>query len=75
VFIRCTLKEQDCLDINFTYSHVHAINVTLGVNPGVLGGRDPQDFGQGGHGGIRGSWTGRKILLYLIMYTKYVRKW
>ena len=22
-----------------------------------------------------GSWTGREILLYLIMYRKYVRKW
>src|SRR6218665_2196392 len=27
-------------------------------------------------GGVaEGSWTGRKILLYLIMYTKYVQKW
>src|SRR6218665_1843512 len=32
---------------------------------GVKGGRDPPNFGQGG----------RKILLYLIMYRKYVRKW
>jgi len=46
----------------------------IGVNPGGWGGRDPPDFGQGGRGGRRGSWTGRKIL-YLIMYRKYVRKW
>src|SRR6218665_1335578 len=26
-------------------------------------------------GGSLGSWTGREILLYLIMYRKYVRKW
>ena len=32
------------------------------------GVRDPQIFG-------RGSWTGREILLYLIMHRKYVRKW
>jgi len=27
----------------------------------------PLDFGPGGRGGRRGSWTGREILLYLIM--------
>src|SRR6218665_736199 len=26
-------------------------------------------------GGAGGSWTGREILLYVIMYRKYVRKW
>jgi len=31
--------------------------------------------GRGGFaGGREGSWTGREILLYLIMYRKYVRK-
>src|SRR6218665_2536245 len=33
-----------------------------------FGGRDPPNF-------WKGSWTGRKLLLYLIMYRKYVRKW
>src|SRR6218665_3435509 len=55
----------------------------IGVNPGRVGGLDPQDFGQRGSwggrmgvaGGVVGAWTGRKILLYLIMYRKYVRKW
>ena len=28
-----------------------------------------------GRRGSLGSWTGREILLYLIMYRKYVRKW
>ena len=37
-------------------------------------GSRPSRFWAGGHGGHRGSWTGRKIL-YLIMYRKYVRKW
>jgi len=40
----------------------------ISVNPGGLVGRDPQILGGG-------SWTGRKILLYLNMYRKYVRKW
>src|SRR6218665_294978 len=38
----------------------------------------PPDFGQGVVGRVAGgsleSWTGREILLYLIMYRKYVRK-
>ena len=42
-----------------------------GVNPGGWGSRPP-DFGQGGSWG---SWTGRKILLYIIIYRKCVRKW
>ena len=33
-------------------------------------GREPPDFGQWGRRGIVGSWTGREILLYLIMYSK-----
>jgi len=38
--------------------------------------RPPQILGRGwGRGGSWGSWTGRKILLYLIMYRKCVRKW
>ena len=53
------------------------------VNPEGLGRSRPPDFGQGGRGrvaggrrgGSWGSWTGREILLYLIMYRKYVRKW
>ena len=36
----------------------------------------PQNLGRGVVGGVAGgSWTGRKILLYLIMHRKYVRKW
>jgi len=50
-----------------------------GVNLGGWGGRDPQIFGTGvvdGSQGNRGeSWTGREILLYLMMYRKYVLKW
>src|SRR6218665_2724707 len=47
----------------------------------ILGaeGRGPQIFGRVVAGRVAGgsleSWTGREILLYLIMYTKYVRKW
>src|SRR6218665_3031507 len=51
----------------------------------ILGaeGRDPYILGRGGRvavagrvaGGSLGSWTSREILLYLIMYRKYVRKW
>src|SRR6218665_4191946 len=50
----------------------------------ILGadGRYPHILGRGSCGdrreGRRGSlglWTGREILLYLIMYRKYVRKW
>jgi len=44
-------------------------NESRGVNPGGLEGSQPPGFAQGG------SWTGREILLYLIMYRKYVRKW
>ena len=46
------------------------MNDSSGVNPGGWG-RDTPDFGQRSRGGRRGvvvSWTGRKILLYLIMY-------
>src|SRR6218665_1517691 len=35
---------------------------------GVIGGRNPQIL----RWGSQGSWTGRKILLYLIMYRKIV---
>ena len=52
--------------------------LSRGVNPGGWGWR-PAYFGQGGRVGIAGgslaSWTGREIVLYLIMYRKYVRKW
>src|SRR6218665_3496412 len=41
---------------------------------GGLGGGDTPDFGQGVVGGSQGVRTGRKILLYLIMYRKYFRK-
>src|SRR6218665_2355570 len=60
------------------YSKVHD---DIGVNPGGWGSRSLR-FWAGGCGGSRGgargtegSWTGRKILLYVIMYRKYVRKW
>ena len=36
------------------------------------GGSRPPDFGQGGRGRVAGA---RGILLYLIMYRKYIRKW
>ena len=38
----------------------------IGVDPGGWGSRPPR-FWVGG-----GSWTGRKISVYLIMYRKYV---
>src|SRR6218665_381521 len=49
-------------------------------NQGVGGSRTPR-FWEGGHGGVAGlvvgvvDGPGREILLYLIMYWKYVRKW
>ena len=51
-----------------------------GVNPGGLRVSRPPDFGQGGHRGRRGVaegvvGTGREILLYLIMYWNFIRKW
>src|SRR6218665_2187204 len=46
----------------------------IGVNPEGFGVPTP-DFELGGRGGRRRSWTGHEILLYLIMYRKYVRKW
>src|SRR6218665_2423790 len=56
--------------------------VLLGVQTrGVLGGwgSQPPDFGLEGPWGVLGiaGWVvgDRKILLYLIMYRKYVRKW
>src|SRR6218665_3528697 len=38
---------------------------------GWVGGHDPQILGRG----LWGSWTGHDILLYLIMYRKYILKW
>ena len=47
----------------------------IDVNPGGWGSRPP-DFGQGSRGGgAGGALTGHKILVYLFMYRKYVRKW
>ena len=40
-----------------------------------VGGRDPPDFWLGGRGGLQGVVGVREILVYLIMYRKYVRKW
>ena len=41
-----------------------------------MGGRGPQIFGRGSRrGGRRGDRGGCEILLYLIVYRKYVRKW
>src|SRR6218665_3739031 len=58
------------------------VSIVIGVNPGGLVVATPQSLGRGVVGvagwfarGVVGSWTGRKILLYLIMYRKYVRKW
>ena len=56
-------------------------SVCIGVNPGGWGVATPQILGRGSRGGSQvgswGSWTGHKILLYLIMYRKYmyVQKW
>ena len=35
-----------------------------------VGGRDPKRFWAGGRGGRWGSWEGREILLYRIMYVQ-----
>jgi len=43
-----------------------------GLQSWRVGGRDPPDFRHGVVGGPQG---GRELLLYLIMYRKYVRKW
>src|SRR6218665_506276 len=55
-------------------SHCYPVAYILGAE-----GRDTLILGRGSHGGLQGgsleSWTGREILLYLIMYRKYVRKW
>ena len=40
-----------------------------------FGGHDPQILGRGRRRVAGGSWTGRDILLCLIMYRKYFRKW
>src|SRR6218665_319347 len=41
-----------------------------------VGGRAPPVLGREVVGRSQGgSWTGHKILVYLIMYRKYVRKW
>ena len=57
--------------LTHTYTHQH-----IGVNSGVGWGVATPRFWAGGVvGGRRGSWTGRKILLYLTMYRKYFRKW
>ena len=48
------------------------------VNPGGLGGRDPHSLGTGGRGVAEedvGGVMGRELLLYRIVYRKYVRKW
>ena len=55
----------------------------IGVNPGGLRVvATPQILGKwvvggslGSCRGLWGSWTGRKVLLYLIMNRKYVLKW
>src|SRR6218665_2773423 len=55
-------------------SHCYPGSSILGAE-----GRDPQILGRGVAGRVAGgsleSWTGREILLYLIMYRKYVRRW
>ena len=51
-----------------TYEPLAQAWVTLGVNPWGLGVATPRYL-------AGGSWTGREILLCLIMYRKYVRKW
>ena len=52
----------------------HYYFCALGVNPGGWRGRDPKILGRGTLG-VAGSHGGREILLYLIMYRRYVRKW
>src|SRR6218665_336611 len=59
---------------------VTALLKPLGLSgASIMGGWEsrPQILGReswGSRGGRWGSWTGREILLYLIMYRKYLRK-
>ena len=46
-----------------------------GVNPGGVGGSRPQILGRGSWWEVAGGRGGRELLLYVIMYRKYVRKW
>src|SRR6218665_684338 len=57
-------------------SHSHTLTLKLS-EASILGVGDPDlpDFWQGVREVAGGSWTGREILLYLIIYRKYVRKW
>ena len=55
--------QKQCLKVPCSLFLLFAV-VSIGVNPGGLGIATPPDFGQGGRWV---SWTGRKILLYLIM--------
>jgi len=40
-----------------------------------VGDRNPQILGRGVMEVTEGLWTGSEILLYLIMFRKYVQKW
>src|SRR6218665_2303640 len=66
------------LGISFLLEKAPFPLLSRGVNPGAEG-RDPQILGRGVTGwaaeGSLESWAGREILLYLIMYRKYARKW
>ena len=67
-----TLNIHSCIHALSRY-HIH--RPTHRRQSWGLGRRDPPDVGQGVSGGSQrwsqgGSWTGRKILLYLIMYRK-----
>jgi len=56
-----------CLTTNYCETEVSIL--------GGWGVATPQILGRGSWGVSRGSWTGRKILLYIIMYRKCFRKW
>src|SRR6218665_2333177 len=70
----CFFDDNIIRESAFTLQPFRLNACSRGVNPGWVGGRDPQILGRGG-GGLRGVVGGREILLYLIMYRKYVRKW
>ena len=67
--------------IQRTGHKISIVLVSLVVNPGGWGVATPRFWAEGSWGvaegvvvAVVGSWTGRKILLYHIMYRKHVRK-
>src|SRR6218665_3938600 len=78
LFLRHLHSSQSPLGNSFLLEKASFPLLPMGVNPGAEG-RYPRFWAGGSQGRSQGrsleSWTGREILLYVIMYRKYVRKW